>query len=79
MLGPQKWYLTQLLDAALLYVANRGRVSTSYKDTVLLGDFNLDYSKINDVNYAHSGRFADFKKEIMLIRLLTPLLVDAAS
>ena len=29
MLGPQKWYLTQLLDAALLYVANRGRVSTS--------------------------------------------------
>ena len=29
---------------------------------MVLGDFNLDYSKINDVNYCHAGRFDDFNE-----------------
>ena len=28
--------------------------------TVLLGDFNLDYGRIYDDNYAHKNLFADF-------------------
>ena len=32
------------------------------RKTILMGDFNLDYSKVNDVNYCHAGRFNDFNE-----------------
>ena len=43
-------------------------------NTVLLGDFNLDYSKIHDVNYGHKNLFIDFEDELSTFNLI--LLVE---
>ena len=34
------------------------------KDTILVGDFNLDYSKRYDISYRHHGMFSDFDEII---------------
>ena len=34
------------------------------KDTLLLGDFNLDFAKQNDVNYAFKNLFEDFDERL---------------
>ena len=31
-------------------------------ETIVLGDFNMDYNKLNDVNYSHANLFNDFNE-----------------
>ena len=39
-------------------------------DTVLLGDFNLDYKRIYVDNYAHKNLFSDFDYELSIFNLV---------
>ena len=40
------------------------------ENSILLGDFNLDYSKINDDNYVHRNLFEDFDETLSNLNLI---------